>query len=135
MAETVAAWMSTPVESIGLDAPLQAALDRLVARGCRALPVLDDGRLVGILTERDLRSALGGGADTDAALARSVSTAMSAEVWSLPLGTPLSSACARLSEAQVGAMPVLDGDGHLVGILSVTDLLRAAASRFQRDGD
>jgi acetoin utilization protein AcuB len=133
MAETVAAVMTVPVETVGVADPLQVALERMSARGCRELPVVENGRLVGMLTERDLRSALAG--DAAAALARPVSFAMSPEVWSLPATTPLSRACARLAEAQVGAMPVLDAGGALCGILSVTDLLRAAALRFQRDGD
>lgn len=133
MAETVAAVMTVPVETVGAADLLQVALERMSARGCRELPVVENGRLVGMLTERDLRSALAG--DPAVALARPVSFAMSPEVWTLPATTSLSQACARLAEAQVGAMPVLDARGALCGILSVTDLLRAAALRFQRDGD
>jgi len=56
--DAVAAVMSAPVVSVGPGAPLQDAMDLMVGRGIGALPVVEDGRVVGILTQSDVLAAL-----------------------------------------------------------------------------
>jgi CBS domain-containing protein len=56
--DAVAAVMSEPVVSVGPGAPLQDAMDLMVGRGIAALPVVEGGRVVGILTQSDVVAAL-----------------------------------------------------------------------------
>lgn len=55
---TVADHMTTPAEQVGPDADLFSLLDRFAAGGHRRFPVVDQGRLVGLITRRDLLRAL-----------------------------------------------------------------------------
>lgn len=54
----VSAVMTTPVISIGPGETLKVAMQRMVDRSVGALPVVEDGRVVGILTQRDVVAAL-----------------------------------------------------------------------------
>jgi CBS domain-containing protein len=114
------------------DAPIAVAADLLRAHHVRHLPAVDAaGRLVGIVTDRDLRQvvfdpvvqeALG---DTAAALsALTVRDVMTWGVLSVRPDTDLRSAARLMRERRIGALPVVD-DGRVVGILSETDVLAA----------
>jgi acetoin utilization protein AcuB len=56
--EVVADVMSTPAVSVGPAQSLQEAMDLMVGRGIGALPVVEDGRVIGILTQSDVVSTL-----------------------------------------------------------------------------
>lgn len=128
--------------TVGPDSTLQEALDLMVRNEIRELPVLEDERVVGIITDRDLKMVLGPGARfsdesqlDEARLARDVSVAMTAEVETIYEDLPASEACRLLVELRVGALPVLDHQDRLVGILSATDLLSHAAALFEAEED
>jgi CBS domain-containing protein len=57
-AETVASWMTNPVRTFDADTPVDEAALRLLERDHRHLPVTDDGRLIAILSIRDMLAAL-----------------------------------------------------------------------------
>jgi IMP dehydrogenase len=77
----------------------------------------DDGRLVGILTNRDLRFE----DDT----ARPVSELMTSEnLVTVPVGTTLEDARAVLHQHKVEKLPVVDRDGHLKGLITVKDIAK-----------
>ncbi len=102
------------------------------------LPVMDDERLVGIVTRRDIQVALGPGAlelDPDAmssdALDSVVEDVMTRDVETISPQESAANACRLLVSLRVGALPVVDAHGKLRGILSVTDVLSAAAERFE----
>ena len=96
----------------------------------RHLPVVDEeGALVGMLSDRDLRglSPLVVGGDFEGSpdgLDARVSTVMSADVLSVETEDDLSAVVELMLENKVGAVPVVDGDGALVGIVSYMDVLR-----------
>lgn len=103
------------------------------------LPVLDGDRLVGIVTRRDIQIALGPAArdlDPDAlnsdALEGLVEDVMTADVETISPQETVASACRLLVSLRVGALPVVDAHGKLRGILSVTDIVAAAAELFER---
>lgn len=100
----------------------------------RHLPVVDpDMRLVGIVTDRDIRSALpnrylqeGIGPDEKIKLSQlKISDIMTRKVISISPTYTIQDALLMIQNAKVGALPVVDEDGRLTGILSVRDLLRA----------
>lgn len=111
------------------DAPIREAL-RLMREGCfRRLPVVEGGKLVGILSDRDLRQAM----NTPVILHEReqddyildhvrVGMCMSSEVHTLEPGDSLERAASIMKEKKVGGCPVVQ-EGGLVGILTESDLL------------
>lgn len=101
---------------------LLAAARRMWAHEIGALPVFDDGVLTGILTERDLVTAMALGATAGAAIA--------AHMTPLPAtaepGEESSAVARRMVELGIRHMPVVD-DGRVVGMVSARDLLTLVA--------
>jgi acetoin utilization protein AcuB len=84
----------------------------------RRLPVVDDARLVGILTERDIREHTG-------ALDRTrVNAAMRTPVITVTSGDSVQNAARLMLEHRIGGLPVI-ADGKLAGIVTMTDIVRA----------
>lgn len=94
------------------------------AGGFRRLPVVQDGRLVGIITERDLRQHIG---YLDATR---VDGAMTAAPMTVRPSSSVQDAARLLLEHKVGGMPVVE-DGKLVGIVTTSDLLKALLDVIQ----
>jgi IMP dehydrogenase len=79
------------------------------------VPIADKGILVGILTNRDLRFA-----DDDAASIRDVMT--SKNLVTTPVGTTLADARRLLDEHRIEKLPVVDGEGKLMGLITFKDM-------------
>jgi len=84
----------------------------------RRLPVLDDGRLVGILTERDLREYAGYLGTTR------VNAAMRTELVTVTPQNTVEDAARLMLKHKIGGLPIV-ADGKLVGIVTTSDLLKA----------
>jgi CBS domain-containing protein len=129
--------------TIDPQAPLATAVAVMRERRLRHLPVVDDGgRLVGIVTDRDIRSAILGPAVAEyagtagrgrlGALARDLDDVRISHVMTWGALTtrpdaPLAQAAAVMVGARVGSLPVVEGD-RLVGILTEQDVLKAVAA-------
>jgi len=120
MPMNVARWMTKDpvvVESKDTLAAVRLMMDK---GSFRRVPVVDGGKLVGIVSDRDLRQHTG-------TLSRiKVNGAMTTPVVSVTPTTMLEEAANLLVKHKIGALPVVDQD-KLVGIISATDLLRAFA--------
>jgi acetoin utilization protein AcuB len=125
-------WMSRRVVAMRPDAHLGEAARVMRDRKVRHLPVVErGGRLVGIVTARDLRRALlspavdDGLANLDGVLATvPVRDVMSRRIVSVRASAPLREAARLMYEHNVGALPVMERT-RLVGMLTETDLLAA----------
>lgn len=116
------------------DAPLSEAVRLVIRHRIRHLPVVDaTSTLVGMVSERDLREAIGDPVDylaiepklvTEQPRVRDV---MSAPVVSVRFDTSLSDLAGKFTDRRVGAIPVTDGFGALIGIVSYVDALRVLA--------
>jgi len=129
-------WMTTVLATVRPDAPVAEAQHLMRHRRIRHLPVVAGGRLSGIITDRDVRTALPSQATSLAAgeilylLDRlSVERIMTRPVITIGPEAPIADAVALLLAHRIGALPVMEGD-RLVGIITETDLLRAFASTF-----
>jgi CBS domain-containing protein len=99
----------------------------------RHMPVLDAGRVVGVLSHRDLLAAsLTKALDFDQVSRRSflrsveVREVMAKDVVTVPPETPLADAARILIERKIGCLPVVGPAGALLGLVTETDLLSAA---------
>lgn len=126
--------MVSEVITIDKDDSVFDAQDRMSQNGIRHLPVVDaDNKLLGIVTDRDIRSALPyslikkeGSAEEREKLARlSVKDIMTSNPKTISPMYTIQDALLMIQKEKVGAFPVVDDDGKLKGILSVRDLLRA----------
>lgn len=128
---TVRSVMTPRPRTIASTTPIRAAIAALEADGMRHLPVVDDGALVGIVSDRDLRAwrqALldeAGGEETPlgrAALGAPVAKLMTHDVITIEPDAPVRDAVTTMLEHGVSALPVVEG-GAVVGIVTTIDLL------------
>lgn len=125
--------MSRAVATIGVSDSAHRAVDLMVRRKIRHLPVVDGGgTLVGVVTDRDLRHHLFspgvfkeiGTLSVDALLkAVTVKEVMSTPVTTVGPDDDLEAAARLLLEDKIGSLPVVE-NGRVVGIVTETDLLR-----------
>jgi acetoin utilization protein AcuB len=110
------------------------AQERMATHHIRHLPVVDnENRLIGIVTDRDIRSALpysffreGISAEEKEKLSSlRVKDIMNRKIISISPSYTIQDALLLIQNSKVGALPVVDDQGKLTGILSVRDLLRA----------
>jgi CBS domain-containing membrane protein len=107
----------------------------------RHIPVLENGRLAGIVSHRDLLAAsLTKVLHFDSEERRSflhsveVREVMSTEIVTIAADAPLSEAADLMLRYKIGCVPVVDGDGVTLGIVTESDLLRAAYAGAEREG-
>jgi CBS domain-containing protein len=90
---------------------------------CGSVPIVDKGRLVGIVTDRDLTvRALASGLDPESRVADVISR----EPSSVSADADVSEVERIMSDKQVRRVPVVDADKHCIGIVSQADLARAS---------
>ena len=108
--------MSRKVISVQRQDPIAAARALMQKHGVRQFPVVQDERLVGIVTDRDLRSA--------PASAKIVSEVMTSKPTTVGPDVAVDEAARLLRTHKIGALPVVD-NGKLIGILAGSDVLDA----------
>jgi acetoin utilization protein AcuB len=124
----VADLMTTNPVSVGPSATLQAAQEAMQLGRFRQLPVVDNGSVIGIVTDRDLRQYLGQLNHIR------VDAVMSTNLFSVQPSTPVEQAAHMLVTNKVGSLPVLD-NGKLVGIIAASDLLQALVAILGKTED
>lgn len=92
----------------------------------RHLPVVRDGKLVGLITHRDLLKAMALGCQDPARQAQWAADIMNREVRTARPDTPLREAVEVMLDNKYGCLPVVGDHGHLLGILTEADLVRYA---------
>ncbi|HVN28165.1 MAG TPA: CBS domain-containing protein [Candidatus Binataceae bacterium] len=110
--------MTKHPETIHSEDTLLLAKEMMDAGGFRRLTVVQNGKVVGIITERDLREH-GGYLNSTR-----VSAAMKHPVVSVESSTAVEDAARLMLAKKIGGMPVIDA-GKLVGIVTTSDMLRA----------
>jgi CBS domain-containing protein len=124
--------MRREVATCGREATLADAARMMGERHCGVVPVTEgDGRLCGVVTDRDLCMAAYRHGKSLAQL--HLAAVMSPSVHTLREDDDLSKAHQVMRKQHVRRLPVLDGQGHLAGILSLDDL--ASASEDSRSSE
>ena len=121
--------MSTQVVTVGAADSVAEAIATRDSIDIRHLPVVQEGRLVGMVSDRDLRRARGQGLGAEA----SVEEIMVSDVQTLTPSDQLSRAAAIMSERKISALPIVE-DGALVGIVTTTDLLDHCMNTLRASG-
>lgn len=116
--------MRSPAEHVPPDTSLSDAYALMRERGIRHLPIVNEGRLVGVVTDRDLRLATSSLQSTPFQATASVMQVMSSPVVTAAALDPVEEGARLMRRQKIGCLPVLDDD-RLVGIVTGTDLLDA----------
>jgi CBS-domain-containing membrane protein len=122
---------------------LLEAVALMLKLGVRHLPVVDsEGRVVGMLSDRDVRSAVGDPSELalsdeeapERLRTMKVSQAMSAPALTVRQEEPLAAVTRHFLDWRVGALPVLDDQDKVVGIISYLDMLDRVYAHFSTAG-
>ena len=127
----VADWMTRQVVTVVPDDSVTRAMHLMLERGIKHLPVVRDGAVVGVISDRDIRAYTPSKAtaldvyEINYLLAKAtVQDAMGADLTTTTPDTPVEEAALLMFEKNVGCLPVLEGD-VLVGIISDRDIFRS----------
>ena len=115
--------MTRDVRTVRPDQSAQEAASFMLSEDAGSMPVSDGGRLIGMITDRDIAVrgvAKGHGPETP------VSELMTDDVVCIREDDDIEEAAARMSRAQVRRVPVVDANDNLCGIVSLGDLSREA---------
>ncbi len=116
--------MTSPVISISPDVSLQNAYQTMQEMGIRHLPVTDNQKLVGVITDRDLRLATSALAPNPFPPGAKVSEVMRKLPFTADPSDPVEDAARLMREKKIGCLPIMDAE-RLVGIVTGLDLLDA----------
>jgi CBS domain-containing protein len=117
--------MTTDVQTVTPDQSAQEAASFMLSSDAGAIPVTEGDRLIGMITDRDIAVrgvAKGHGPDTR------VSELMTNDVVAAQIDDDTDEVAARMNEAQVRRLPVIDGQQKLCGIVSLSDLTQKGNS-------
>ena len=122
----------TPLETVGL------ADELMTENKFRQLPVVEGAALLGIVTDRDIRSFLSGSLLSDPderqkALNTPIRELMTSEPLILSPDDELQEAVELLIEEKIGGIPVVDEAEGLVGIVTYVDILRCFLNRLREE--
>jgi acetoin utilization protein AcuB len=126
--------MTTDVITVDPETSIAEACGLLTRTRIRHLPVIDkDGRLVGMVTDRDIRSAMPSILLSEETAAKekkriaqlNVKDIMTRDVVTISPMNTLEDALLLMQRTRVGAFPVVDRQGKLIGVISIRDLMRA----------
>jgi CBS domain-containing protein len=140
-AMNVADVMTSDVVTVGLETPLRDVATLLTERRISGLPVVDEGHVVGVVSEGDIlakergrtaeRRRMFGVLLDDRATAelkleaRTAGTAMTSPAVTIAPDRPLAEAAGTMIDEGVNRLPVVSADGELLGIVTRADLVRA----------
>jgi acetoin utilization protein AcuB len=124
--------------TLDITSTVQDAADMMWAAEVRHIPVVERGTLVGMISDRDLRSymlprpeRIFRADEERARMAVSVSAVIPSDVTTVRPDTPVADLLDILLEEKIGAVPVLAPDtGDLIGVVSYIDILRAVRPFF-----
>ena len=128
-------WMSKDVVTIDADDSMQNAIYILQEKNIKVLPVMEKGKIVGIITDRDLKKASPSDATTldmhELLFLISkikIRDLMKKPVYTVPPDLTIEEAAEMLLEKRISGLPVVDEAEQLVGIITRSDIFRLIIS-------
>ena len=131
--QTIREVMTRDVQTISTQDTVQRAAQLMDELNVGAIPVLDDGRLVGMVTDRDItvRSVAVG---QDPAATR-VGDVMSTDVRTCTVDQRVEDVLAQMADVQIRRVPVIDANGQVIGIVSLGDVVTKAPVEVEQTLD
>ncbi|HEX2928794.1 MAG TPA: CBS domain-containing protein [Candidatus Binatia bacterium] len=131
-------YMSMYPATVGPKDSLQRVIELLRRRDIRSVPVLEEGKLIGIVTDRDIRQVAPAYPlfRDEKEIQRytenlTVTAAMTADPMTIGPDAPLVEAAKILEIYRISSLPVIDAN-NLVGMLTVADVLRAYVEQNEK---
>jgi acetoin utilization protein AcuB len=128
-------WMNKPAITIDKHSSMQEAMNQMKIHRITLLPVMDKNRLVGVLTDRDLKKASASDATTlemhellYLLSTIKVKDIMSPNPISVPPDFTIEETAELLLANKISGVPVVDNDGSVVGVITHTDLFKVIIS-------
>jgi CBS domain-containing protein len=128
--QTVQEAMTSNPAAVTPDTTVQEAARLMKSEDVGALPIVEDGRIVGVVTDRDLSIrviAEARGADTP------VRAVGSKDIVTIDPQQSLEEAARLMAEHQIRRLPVVEEDGRLVGVLAQADVARSGHDTLTGD--
>jgi acetoin utilization protein AcuB len=122
MRDAIGNFMTAPVHTIGVQEPLAEAHELMNRYAIRHLPVLEGGKLVGMLSQRDLH-LIETLKDVDPEVV-TVEEAMNQDILTVKPEASLEEVARQMAEHKYGSAIVIRDDRHVLGIFTSTDALR-----------
>ncbi len=129
--ELVRDWMTSKVITVTTDTTLADAARLMETKMIRRLPVMEDGRLAGIVTYGDIREAQPSAAtslsiwELNYLLAKlRIAEIMTRDVITVSQNATIGEAAKLMLDHQISGLPVVDHHGDLVGIITESDIFR-----------
>src|SRR4051812_9302906 len=120
------------VETIGADATLFDAVRRLGEKRIGALPVTENGRIAGIMSERDVIYCLRNHGPE--VLEWPVERVMSSPAITVDAQTDVLTALALMTQRRIRHLPIVEG-GEILGIVSIGDLVKYRMERIEAEAE
>lgn len=127
----VSDWMTTDVITTTRNTPITNTHQLMREKNIRRLPVVEDGKLLGIVTIGDVREASPSDATTLSIwelnylwAQLTIEKIMTRNVLTVKPETPILDAAETMLEHKVSGLPVLDDEENLVGIITESDIFR-----------
>jgi len=124
----ISKYMTAMPHTIGVEQSLKVAKDLMQKHGIRHLPVKSGGKLVGLVTERDI-NLLASFAEVDFSHS-TVKDAMSTDLFEVEPDTTVDLVAAEMAEKRIGSALIVQSNGTLVGIFTAIDALQCLAHEF-----
>jgi acetoin utilization protein AcuB len=128
-------WMNKPAITIDKHSSMQEAMNLMKTHRITLLPVMDKDRLIGVLTDRDLKKASASDATTlemhellYLLSTIKVKDIMSPNPISVPPDFTIEETAELLLTHKISGVPVVDNDGSVVGVITHTDLFKVIIS-------
>ena len=116
--------MNVPVKTILKDTKIKLAYKIMYRMGYGGLPIVQDGKIVGIITRNSVDKALNHGFSN-----APVSAYMTSEVITADIDLSVEELKALVVEKGIGRVPIVDGEGKILGIVTRTDILKSIYSK------
>ena len=117
--------------SVNADDSARLAVLRMLEEAVGAVAVCENGKLVGIFTERDVLALSGDGTDLDAVR---VGDVMTREPFTVDAGVAVLDAARLMGEKKIRHLPVVEGE-HLLGMVGIRDVLGSLVERLWQTHD
>ncbi len=128
-------WMNKDVITVEVDDSIQHAASLMKQHNVRGLPVMKKGKLVGVVTDRDLKRASASDATSleihellYLIATIKVKDIMTKNPITIPPDYTMDESAKILLDNKISGLPIVDYDGRLVGIITQTDIFRALIS-------